>query len=136
MYFFFNDTATTEIYTLSLHDALPISSEAIYRAATALEKAFDWPTSINGWEYWSNIDQVLCRLAKEKKLEEEEKEEKKKKILTSHFLQNTSREQILWAINALKGAFVWDNSPEGHAYWSEVNRKLGRVLDNLNEQSD
>src|SRR3989442_14450946 len=25
-YFFFNDTATTEIYTLSLHDALPISS--------------------------------------------------------------------------------------------------------------
>src|SRR2546429_6978903 len=24
--FFFNDTATTEIYTLSLHDALPISS--------------------------------------------------------------------------------------------------------------
>src|SRR3712207_7977341 len=25
--FFFNDTATTEIYTLSLHDALPISRE-------------------------------------------------------------------------------------------------------------
>jgi len=24
-FFFFNDTATTEIYTLSLHDALPIS---------------------------------------------------------------------------------------------------------------
>ena len=24
IYFFFNDTATTEIYTLSLHDALPI----------------------------------------------------------------------------------------------------------------
>ena len=24
--FFFNDTATTEIYTLSLHDALPIST--------------------------------------------------------------------------------------------------------------
>src|SRR5258707_9642176 len=27
-FFFFNDTATTEIYTLSLHDALPISSAA------------------------------------------------------------------------------------------------------------
>src|SRR5256885_853865 len=26
MFFFFNDTATTEIYTLSLHDALPIYS--------------------------------------------------------------------------------------------------------------
>src|SRR5438552_5265369 len=28
LFFFFNDTATTEIYTLSLHDALPISSTA------------------------------------------------------------------------------------------------------------
>src|SRR3989442_6912282 len=28
-FFFFNDTATTEIYTLSLHDALPISVVAI-----------------------------------------------------------------------------------------------------------
>src|SRR2546425_6336626 len=27
VFFFFNDTATTEIYTLSLHDALPISSK-------------------------------------------------------------------------------------------------------------
>src|SRR2546430_14316372 len=27
-FFFFNDTATTEIYTLSLHDALPISGRA------------------------------------------------------------------------------------------------------------
>src|SRR5258708_9793409 len=27
-YFFFNDTATTEIYTLSLHDALPISTRS------------------------------------------------------------------------------------------------------------
>src|SRR2546430_12680858 len=27
MFFFFNDTATTEIYTLSLHDALPISRD-------------------------------------------------------------------------------------------------------------
>src|SRR3712207_9032968 len=28
LFFFFNDTATTEIYTLSLHDALPISDQA------------------------------------------------------------------------------------------------------------
>src|SRR3712207_8195638 len=28
MFFFFNDTATTEIYTLSLHDALPICKRA------------------------------------------------------------------------------------------------------------
>src|SRR5258707_2150366 len=31
-FFFFNDTATTEIYTLSLHDALPISDPARPRA--------------------------------------------------------------------------------------------------------
>src|SRR3712207_8630165 len=29
MIFFFNDTATTEIYTLSLHDALPISGDKL-----------------------------------------------------------------------------------------------------------
>src|SRR2546430_12537803 len=32
IFFFFNDTATTEIYTLSLHDALPICRQAIVAA--------------------------------------------------------------------------------------------------------
>src|SRR2546422_9794326 len=36
MFFFFNDTATTEIYTLSLHDALPIYRETAPRAGTAV----------------------------------------------------------------------------------------------------
>src|SRR6266853_5226288 len=31
-FFFFNDTATTEIYTLSLHDALPIRLEPLLRS--------------------------------------------------------------------------------------------------------
>src|SRR3712207_8918523 len=31
--FFFNDTATTEIYTLSLHDALPISRQGVLPAS-------------------------------------------------------------------------------------------------------
>src|SRR5258708_16308359 len=35
LFFFFNDTATTEIYTLSLHDALPISSCGLVRYALA-----------------------------------------------------------------------------------------------------
>src|SRR5947207_10355300 len=35
VFFFFNDTATTEIYTLSLHDALPIYSEELQRRITA-----------------------------------------------------------------------------------------------------
>src|SRR3712207_6927363 len=38
MFFFFNDTATTEIYTLSLHDALPISlSAAVDREVRLVE---------------------------------------------------------------------------------------------------
>src|SRR3712207_7706392 len=32
--FFFNDTATTEIYTLSLHDALPIWASSVRRTIT------------------------------------------------------------------------------------------------------
>src|SRR2546430_5961583 len=44
-FFFFNDTATTEIYTLSLHDALPISKNTpvpkrdVARAKTLLQEA-------------------------------------------------------------------------------------------------
>src|SRR3712207_7311436 len=34
-FFFFNDTATTEIYTLSLHDALPISASSTTAPGTA-----------------------------------------------------------------------------------------------------
>src|SRR5215203_386636 len=33
IFFFFNDTATTEIYTLSLHDALPISRRQLFARA-------------------------------------------------------------------------------------------------------
>src|SRR2546422_3100638 len=36
IYFFFNDTATTEIYTLSLHDALPISDGDLIAEARKL----------------------------------------------------------------------------------------------------
>src|SRR2546430_14873734 len=54
-FFFFNDTATTEIYTLSLHDALPISSPAFHdgnpRHASPsrpsqrrVHQAHQWPT--------------------------------------------------------------------------------------------
>src|SRR3712207_9212944 len=36
--FFFNDTATTEIYTLSLHDALPIYTASLFPGTAALEE--------------------------------------------------------------------------------------------------
>src|SRR2546430_9084728 len=45
-FFFFNDTATTEIYTLSLHDALPISRRLIARRQPLSTRGTtDWPFS-------------------------------------------------------------------------------------------
>src|SRR3712207_8846495 len=38
MFFFFNDTATTEIYTLSLHDALPILNSENFREVGYCER--------------------------------------------------------------------------------------------------
>src|SRR2546426_6672716 len=42
-FFFFNDTATTEIYTLSLHDALPISNR------TGPFRSSGFPTAFTRW---------------------------------------------------------------------------------------
>src|SRR5438045_4895491 len=44
-FFFFNDTATTEIYTLSLHDALPISIQLddVRLNAQIARSEFDFP---------------------------------------------------------------------------------------------
>src|SRR5256885_15860348 len=42
LFFFFNDTATTEIYTLSLHDALPIFVVGLLvRGPVNLDRAFE-----------------------------------------------------------------------------------------------
>src|SRR5256885_10580244 len=46
--FFFNDTATTEIYTLSLHDALPI----LYRAVSR-RRGHHAPEAAGAAEYWN-----------------------------------------------------------------------------------
>src|SRR5258707_15204938 len=48
-FFFFNDTATTEIYTLSLHDALPISIDETYvtHGTYASEQTVACPMAIN-----------------------------------------------------------------------------------------
>src|SRR2546427_6946907 len=50
LFFFFNDTATTEIYTLSLHDALPISTAKCSHGAGRVWSPRSWtrPTSRGG----------------------------------------------------------------------------------------
>src|SRR2546422_6642109 len=77
-FFFFNDTATTEIYTLSLHDALPISG-----CRCPMHRSRDRPSagctpsrrSRRSEEHTSELQSrlhLVCRLLLEKK--------KKKKI--------------------------------------------------------
>src|SRR5260370_38423200 len=76
--FFFNDTATTEIYTLSLHDALPISpvsvtgttrappARATSSSATALRPAATTRSEEHTSELQSHLN-LVCRLLLEKK---------------------------------------------------------------------
>src|SRR2546427_9418399 len=45
-FFFFNDTATTEIYTLSLHDALPISRKAAPQGARHAARTHPQPRQV------------------------------------------------------------------------------------------
>src|SRR2546426_9189051 len=89
-FFFFNDTATTEIYTLSLHDALPICGEGLgrpdpvqwnvdrrirrFRPVVASEAAHDSSRSVEDLErseeHTSELQSpcnIVCRLLLEKK---------------------------------------------------------------------
>src|SRR5258707_6036988 len=85
LFFFFNDTATTEIYTLSLHDALPISPEGgshcvavkarLYEARTEeVDNFFGRPLAkyshYRSEEHTSELQSrqyLVCRLLLEKK---------------------------------------------------------------------
>src|SRR3712207_9507296 len=89
LFFFFNDTATTEIYTLSLHDALPISarvtrgrswrgsrissSTCSSRARTASARARStrrstrWARSEEHTSELQSRQYLVCRLLLEKK---------------------------------------------------------------------
>src|SRR2546430_4264630 len=72
-FFFFNDTATTEIYTLSLHDALPICSHRSScrpPAATREGPNRARPGSRRSEEHTSELQSqsnLVCRLLLEKK---------------------------------------------------------------------
>src|SRR2546427_8702456 len=86
-FFFFNDTATTEIYTLSLHDALPIwivfgeldgrvseratrLRDALARAGVPVELSTDVRRVLRSEEHTSELQSqsnLVCRLLLEKK---------------------------------------------------------------------
>src|SRR5437868_15226227 len=83
LFFFFNDTATTEIYTLSLHDALPISTRTSMRRARRAIRSFPMPPSITSRseehtsELQSRFD-LVCRLLLEKKKKREANNQNKR----------------------------------------------------------
>src|SRR5438270_5071515 len=74
-FFFFNGTAPTEIYTLSLHDALPISRERPRGSCGAFRSRFRGPrhrdrNAPRSEEYTSELQSqsnLVCRLLLEKK---------------------------------------------------------------------
>src|SRR2546423_12592149 len=83
IFFFFNDTATTEIYTLSLHDALPISTPSAKARRSGVVSTSDstrrcrrrrmsrsQSTSSRSEEHTSELQSLaylVCRLLLEKK---------------------------------------------------------------------
>src|ERR1022692_3242162 len=71
--FFFNDTATTEIYTLSLHDALPIS-KSHEAPMVDIHTHVLWGLDDRSEEHTSELQSpcnLVCRLLLEKKKEHE-----------------------------------------------------------------
>ena len=80
-FFFFNDTATTEIYTLSLHDALPISRHAVGHTGTGrngsdadLPRVAARPGIHRSEEHTSELQSpcnLVCRLLLEKQIKME-----------------------------------------------------------------
>src|SRR2546430_7441840 len=72
-FFFFNDTATTEIYTLSLHDALPISARIARNPTSPRPSSWRnpaWTRPARSEEHTSELQSqsnLVCRLLLEKK---------------------------------------------------------------------
>src|SRR5476649_1278883 len=69
-FFFFNDTATTEIYTLSLHDALPIYFDWPYATILSRGDVRSWGPRSRSEEHTSELQShsdLVCRLLLEKK---------------------------------------------------------------------
>src|SRR5437660_2708874 len=78
-FFFFNDTATTEIYTLSLHDALPISFSAPTCRARKRQRtcSSSTPRPPRSEEHTSELQSrghLVCRLLLEKKKKKKHKD--------------------------------------------------------------
>src|SRR6266404_9905108 len=93
LFFFFNDTATTEIYTLSLHDALPIANSN-GRALRTWCSCNHPASSSRSEEHTSELQSLaylVCRLLLEKKKNIQNTTTKKKK-------KQKKRSKTIWTI--------------------------------------
>src|SRR2546425_2379932 len=103
-FFFFNDTATTEIYTLSLHDALPISAWCTTGRSTpcaATSRATLATCPMRGSEEHTSelqsLAYLVCRLLLEKKKKQKTKQNNTKKRMVmsiqSTYMELSQRHQ-------------------------------------------
>src|SRR5687768_17714487 len=103
-FFFFNDTATTEIYTLSLHDALPIYLQSARSNGTDVHSKFGnpeftdpekgnykvkntSPALARSEEHTSELQSrlhLVCRLLLEKKKKKNKQKQKDKQTHTNN----------------------------------------------------
>src|SRR6266566_10135884 len=90
IFFFFNDTATTEIYTLSLHDALPICVPTLWSKWSA--RKFAPRRKGRSEEHTSELQSpcnLVCRLLLEKKKKTTNTcPSKKRKVSTNQATRN------------------------------------------------
>src|SRR2546430_6495562 len=94
-FFFFNDTATTEIYTLSLHDALPIYSTARRgRSAVGRRSSGTNPCRCYCWRGgWPKVDGTWWRTRR--RMTNHRTDRKSTRL-------NSSHSQISYAVFCLK----------------------------------
>src|SRR5260370_20088981 len=106
LFFFFNDTATTEIYTLSLHDALPILQRVAMIVSCPVkpgilnhpghvdDQRIPVPRTARSEEHTSELQShlnLVCRLLLEKKKETARKQGTPAKTATTIQYNSTDR---------------------------------------------
>src|SRR5229473_8711311 len=92
-FFFFNDTATTEIYTLSLHDALPISpAPGPFWELPVTCLPSRRPRSEEHTSELQSLAYLVCRLLLEKKKKKQKNPTTKKKKKKKEEKNKTTRE--------------------------------------------
>src|SRR5215813_15568395 len=92
-FFFFNDTATTEIYTLSLHDALPISVRYLVWCTWTAYQEKSPPRSEEHTSELQSRPHLVCRLLLEKKKKTKRLKILKKKKKTKKNLKKNQKKK-------------------------------------------